>query len=69
MTKARLLNLMRTERARWEDALAQVPSEQMTRSGIEGEWSAKDVVAHISQYDRGLLDWLREAVPATLDSE
>src|SRR5687767_1737103 len=34
----------------------------MTRPGLEGDWSVKDVVAHITQYERWLLEWLREAL-------
>ena len=58
MTKARFLEIMRTERAQWEALLSEVVSARMTQAGVEGEWSVKDIVAHVTAYERWLVQWL-----------
>src|SRR2546430_1161158 len=56
MTSARLLSIMRTERAEWEALLAQVGEARMTEPGVEGQWSVKDIVAHLTWYDRTFVE-------------
>ena len=70
MTKGRLLETMRRERARWEAAIAAVGAggeTRLTAQGFAGAWSVRDVIAHITAYERWLLDnikaWER-GVPA-----
>lgn len=52
MTKAELLDAMRSGRARWEDLLAEVEAGRMDEPGVVGAWSVRDVVAHVSAYER-----------------
>ena len=33
----------------------------MTESGVIGHWSLKDVIAHVTAYERGLVEWLEAA--------
>ncbi len=63
MTKAELLERMRTGRAEWETLLAEVGEARMTEPGVEGEWSVKDVAAHIMVYERWVAGNLGGAVP------
>lgn len=78
MTKARLLNRMRGDRARWEaaiDALAVAGAGLLERTGFAGVWSARDVIAHVTAYERWILDaleaWERgeEEPPSILDGD
>lgn len=46
--KQRCLRHAREERARWEVLLAQVGSEHMRQPGALGEWTFKDLVAHLN---------------------
>jgi uncharacterized protein (TIGR03083 family) len=39
----------------FSEALAQIPPERMTLPGVNGDWSVKDVLAHISWWERHLL--------------
>jgi len=55
MSKAALLDALHTERARWETLLAEVGDARMTEPGVEGEWSVKDVVAHVTAYERWIV--------------
>jgi hypothetical protein len=52
MNSAELLDTMPTERARWEALLIEVGIEQMQEPGAEGQWSIRDIVAHITAYER-----------------
>ena len=48
ITKAELLTRIRADRARWEALLAEIPPAWLTEPGVTGEWSVKDIVAHIT---------------------
>jgi hypothetical protein len=52
ITKAELLTMIRTARARWETLLAEIPLALLTEPGVIGEWSIKDIIAHISWGER-----------------
>jgi hypothetical protein len=60
MTKATLLELLRTSRAEWDGLLAQIPESWMTEPGAAGYWSVKDIIAHLSYYERWYADRLEE---------
>jgi hypothetical protein len=62
MTKTKLLENLHTERTRWETLLHQIREERLTLSGAVGEWSIKDVIAHIMSYEQYILDRLRETL-------
>jgi hypothetical protein len=66
-----ILERIRTERRRLEQNLAQVPSGEMETAGVVGEWSVKDVLAHLVDWEQRFLGWYeagrrgeRPAVPA-----
>jgi hypothetical protein len=52
LSKAQLLDLIQTARADWEALLACIPQAWMTEPGVAGEWSIKDIVAHITWGER-----------------
>jgi len=52
MTKAHLLVEMRAARAEWDALMAEVGEERMIEPGAAGDWSTKDVIAHLTSYDR-----------------
>jgi uncharacterized protein (TIGR03083 family) len=60
MTKARLLETLRVKRAEWDALLAEVPEDQMTEPGVAGEWSVKDIIAHLTHHERWFADRLHE---------
>lgn len=35
----------------WIEAIGQVPEERLTESGVTGQWSVKDLMAHIAVWD------------------
>src|SRR6266487_483762 len=56
MDKAKILDEMRTKYAALEDILAPLEEPQMTKEGVNGDWSIKDVLAHITAWHLRLLD-------------
>jgi len=59
MDKAELLNLVRTERASWEAALSEVGEDRMIEPGVDGDWSVKDIIAHITWSEREMVGMLQ----------
>jgi hypothetical protein len=61
MDKTRLLNEMHSGYAALEDVLASLDETRMTTPGVNGDWSIKDVLAHITAWHLHLLDRLQAA--------
>lgn len=68
-TKKQLLEAIEIERKALEEFLAELSPAQMTRPGLVGEWSAKDVLAHLIEWEQMVLSWysagLKGQVPVT----
>lgn len=60
MDKTTFLHLLITERAGWEAALARIPETRLTQPGVVGAWSVKDLIAHVTWYEREMVDLLRQ---------
>jgi hypothetical protein len=46
-----LLDVMRTARSNWEALLAEAGEARLTEPGVEGDWSLKDIIAHITYFE------------------
>jgi uncharacterized protein (TIGR03083 family) len=55
VTARELLRSIQEERARLEATLARLTSEQILAPGVDGPWSVKDILVHISYWERDLL--------------
>jgi uncharacterized protein (TIGR03083 family) len=66
-TKEGLLQEIHAEREALEKFLAGLAPEQMVQPGALGEWSVKDMLAHLAEWEQLLLVWynagLRGEVP------
>ena len=62
MTKSELLDKIATSYGNWQALVAQVPRERMGEPGFAGDWSLKDVIAHITVYERWTADKLEADV-------
>ena len=60
-TKDGLLERIERERALWERLLAEVRAERMLQPGGTGDWSFKDVVAHLQGWRTRTLEYLDAA--------
>ncbi len=59
MTNTELLTDIRGDRARLEAAVARIDEAQLTAAALDAGWSVKDVLAHISLWERLCTRWLR----------
>jgi hypothetical protein len=56
MTGPRLAAILRDERARWNALLDQMGLERMDLPGVEGDWSVKELVAHLTWYEQSVVE-------------
>ncbi len=56
-SKAQLLDAIATEHAALQNQLSALTPEQMSQPGVVGEWSVKDVLAHLTTWQRMFRDW------------
>ena len=61
MKKSELLNWLQEEYQGWEAFLAQIGEAHMEQSGVAGDWSMKDMVAHLTGWNRWLVLRLQAA--------
>jgi hypothetical protein len=62
MEKSELLERIRSEHAFTESAWNQVREQELLQPGVEGEWSAKDMMAHLSFWENRMIQWSNEAL-------
>ena len=63
MTKDELLAAIRRDRARLDALIASIPRERMTAPGLEGDRSVKDVISHISAWEKICMALVRNNTP------
>lgn len=56
-----MLDALRATRGELEGVLAELTPEQMRRPGAAGDWSVRDVLAHLLWYEREELELVRES--------
>jgi hypothetical protein len=56
-SKTDLLAAIEKERGALETYLETLTPEQMTEPGLMGEWSAKDILAHLVEWEQMVLSW------------
>ena len=59
MDKREFIERVNSERTSWDELLAQVPDDRMPEPGVEGDWSTKDVLAHVTWYEREMVGMLK----------
>jgi hypothetical protein len=61
MQKSELLNWLQEEYQKWEAFLDQIGPARMDQPGVNGDWSMKDIVAHLTGWNRWLVARLQAA--------
>jgi hypothetical protein len=79
MNKPQLLTWLMEEQQKWELLLAAIGDKRMDQPGVNGDWSMRDIVAHVTGWQRWLVTRLQAAAegrpeppppsPAELTSE
>jgi hypothetical protein len=62
MTGARLASILQAERAQWNALLARVGLTRMELPGVEGEWSVKELVAHLTWYEHAIVEGAQQVL-------
>src|SRR6476661_3339465 len=62
MNKSELLNWLQQQNLQWEAFLDQIGEERMDQPGVAGDWSIKDIIAHLAVWQRGLNARLQAAL-------
>ncbi len=62
MTGARLAEILQAERTQWNALLDQVGLDRMDIPGVEGEWSVKQLVAHLTWYEQAVVEGAQQAL-------
>src|SRR5207248_5470776 len=60
MDKTTLLNTIQTEYAQLESLVAPLSEAQLCTAPSEGEWSIKDIMAHVAVWEQICTRWLEE---------
>jgi len=61
MQKSELLSWLHEEYQQWEVFLDQIGPERMEQPGVAGDWSIKDIVAHLTGWQPKLISGLQAA--------
>jgi hypothetical protein len=61
MNKSELLNWLEKEYQHWEILLDGIGPARMDQPGVNGDWSMKDIVAHLTGWNRWLVARLQAA--------
>ncbi|MFN8441394.1 MAG: ClbS/DfsB family four-helix bundle protein [Caldilineaceae bacterium] len=69
MSKQTLLENLQLENQRWETLLEQVDPVVMDKPGFAGNWSVKDLVAHLTGWQRRTVLRLQAALRGETESE
>lgn len=79
VNNAELIMWLGEEQKKWELLLAAIGDERMEQQGINGDWRMRDIVAHLTEWQRALVARLQAAAdgqpeppppwPAALTSE
>jgi hypothetical protein len=62
MTKTKILDWVRSERETLGAMLGQLNEAQMTQPGVENNWSVKDILAHITDWEKRMVQWIEESL-------
>lgn len=60
MSKAKLLELSQAERQRFTALIGTLSQAQILQPGVQGQWSVKDIVAHLTAWEERMVRWLNQ---------
>ena len=61
MNKSELIDWLQNEYRMWEELLDRIGPVRMEQPGVNGDWSMKDIVAHLTGWNRWLITRLQAA--------
>lgn len=64
MDKTQFINTLKVTREEWDALLAQIDEARMEQPGATGQWSVKNVIAHVAWCEREMVPVMRTHVLA-----
>ena len=61
-SKQEVLDLIRGEREALLSILGGISAESMLEPNVQGDWSGKDLLAHIAVWEQRMVRWIRESL-------
>ena len=61
-SKREILDAIQGERAALEAAIDPLTETQMIQPGVEHDWSIKDILAHITDWENRMITWIEESL-------
>lgn len=61
MNKSELVNWLNNQNEQWEALLVQIGPDRMEQPGVCGDWSMKDLIAHLNDWQPWLLTRIQAA--------
>ncbi len=58
-TVSQFIDILQQERAKWNTMIDSIGREDMLKLGVVGEWSLKDIIAHITWHERQMVDLVK----------
>lgn len=58
-TVSQFIDILQQERAKWNTMIDSIGREDMLKLGVVGEWSLKDIIAHITWFEREMVDLVK----------
>jgi hypothetical protein len=62
MTKTKIIESIRSERGSLDTVLGRLSETQMTGPAIESDWTVKDILAHIADWEQRMVRWTEESL-------
>jgi hypothetical protein len=62
INKQQMLDLIKDEWTALEEVLRPLDREKLELPGVESEWSVKDILAHITAWEKLMIQWLEESL-------
>jgi hypothetical protein len=62
-TKAEILEMIRSETDTLTALLGGLTAKRLTRPGTESDWSVKEILAHVTDWEQRMVRWIEESLP------
>jgi hypothetical protein len=59
-SKSELVQMVKSKRRELENLIESIPPSRLTETGVENDWSVKDIMAHISRWEHMMCEWIKD---------
>ena len=59
MKRTQFVETLDRERAEWDALLTEMPTQRLTEPGVAGDWTIKDIIAHVTWHEREMVGLLQ----------